>query len=388
MLKVLHIVGDSKFGGGSLIVMQLAGLAKRQGWHVDVLTTDASFQRALTASGIGVVELDCIWREIRPLRDLRGLFTLAQFLGRAGYTVVHTHTSKAGFVGRVAAKLAGIPIVLHTVHGFAFHEESSPLTIRIYAAMERLAAHAADCVVTVSEYHRDWANRLGIGNADKVVAIPNGIPAARVRSGRSRAVTRASLDIADGECVILSCGRLAPQKGLEYLLQAVPLFRSRLSRPLKVLLVGDGPARGGLETLAKNLGILQDVRFLGFRSDIGELLEAADLVVLPSLWEGLSIALLEAMAARKPIVATSIGSNLEVTQRGATAVLVPPRDARALAEAIVRLASTPKEADRLAEAAFDRYTANYTEERMLNGYLDRYQQLLRRRQLLCQGQHP
>jgi glycosyltransferase involved in cell wall biosynthesis len=313
---------------------------------------------------------------------------LAQFLGRAGYTVVHTHTSKAGFVGRVAAKLAGIPIVLHTVHGFAFHEESSPLTIRIYAAMERLAAHAADCVVTVSEYHRDWANRLGIGNADKVVAIPNGIPAARVRSGRSRAVTRASLDIADGECVILSCGRLAPQKGLEYLLQAVPLFRSRLSRPLKVLLVGDGPARGGLETLAKNLGILQDVRFLGFRSDIGELLEAADLVVLPSLWEGLSIALLEAMAARKPIVATSIGSNLEVTQRGATAVLVPPRDARALAEAIVRLASTPKEADRLAEAAFDRYTANYTEERMLNGYLDRYQQLLRRRQLLCQGQHP
>lgn len=370
------------------MVMQLADLAKRQGWHVDVLTTEASFQCALSASGIGVVDLDCIWREIRPLRDMHGLFMLARFLRRAGYTVVHTHTSKAGFVGRLAAKLAGVPVVLHTVHGFAFHEESSPFTIRLYAAMERLAAHAADCVVTVSEFHREWANRLGIGNVDKVVAIPNGISAERVRPSRSRAAMRAALDIDGHECVILSCGRLAPQKGLEYLLQAVPLLRSRLTRPPKVLLVGDGPARGGLETLAKNLGVLQEVRFLGFRSDIGDLLEAADLVVLPSLREGLSITLLEAMAARKPIVTTSIGSNLEVTQRGAAALLVPPKDARALAEAIVRLASTPTEADRLAEAAFARYTANYTEERMLNGYLDRYQQLLGRREPLRQGQHP
>lgn len=361
------------------MIMQLAELAKRQGWQVDVLTTDVSFQRALTASGIGVVDLDCIWREIRPLRDMRGLLRLARFLRPAGYTVVHTHTSKAGFVGRLAAKLAGVPVVLHTVHGFAFHEQSPPLTIQVYAALERLAAHAADCVVTVSEFHRGWAQRLGIGNPGKVVAIPNGISRERVQSTCSRELMRARLDVGRDEYVILASGRLAPQKGLEYLLQAVPMFRPLLGRVPKVLLAGDGPARADLETLAVDLGIAPQVRFLGFRSDIGDLLEAADLVVLPSLREGLSIALLEAMAARKPIVTTAIGSNLEVTQQGAAALVVPPKDSRALAEAIVLLATTPKEADRLAQAAYVRYSANYREDRMQNAYLEKYHEIITRK---------
>jgi glycosyltransferase involved in cell wall biosynthesis len=385
MLKVLHITGDSKFGGGSIIILRLAELAKQQGWQVDVLTTDLAFQKALSKSEIGVEPLDCIWRDTHPLRDLHGLYRLSAFLRGAGYTLVHTHTSKAGFVGRLAAKMAGVPVVLHTAHGFAFHERSSPLTVRAFAALERLAAYAADSVITVSEFHRDWADRLGIGNREKLVAIPNGIPPERVRPSRSRVQVRAELGYEHDEYVIVCVGRLAPQKGLEYLIQAVPSFYSRLGRTLKVVLVGEGPARSAIETQAKSLGIGPQVQFLGFRNDMGDLLEAADLVVLPSFREGLSIALLEAMAARKPIVTTSIGSNLEVTMRGAVALLVPPKNSTALAEAILYLASNPQEADRLARAAYARYLATYTEEQMLAAYLGKYRQLLGCKGILSNG---
>jgi glycosyltransferase involved in cell wall biosynthesis len=385
MLKVLHVTGDSKFGGGSIVILRLAELAKQQGWQVDVLTTDLAFQKALSRSEIGVAPLDCIWRDISTLRDLQGLYRLSAFLRSAGYALVHTHTSKAGFVGRLAAKLAGVPVILHTAHGFAFHEGSSPLAVRAFAALERLAAYAADSVVTVSEFHRDWAERLGIGSPNKLVAIPNGIPPERVRPSLLRMQLRTDLGFDLDEYVVLSIGRLAPHKGLEYLIQAVPSLNSRLGRTLKVVLAGEGPARSAIETQVEALGIRSQVRFLGFRNDIGDLLEASDLVVLPSLREGLSIALLEAMAARKPIVTTSIGSNLEVTMQGLVALLVPPKNSTALTEAILRLAFNPREADRLAQAAYAHYLATYTEERMLAAYLERYRQLLRCKAILSDG---
>lgn len=384
-IRVLHIIGDSKLGGGWQVIHGLAVLAQRRGWNAAILCTDAAVKRECAEAGIEVVSLDCIWRPIRPWRDMVGLVRLYWYLRKHPYCIVHTHTSKAGFVGRIAARAAGVPVVIHTVHGFAFHEQSSLLAVWVYTALERLAACAADCVVTVSEFHRDWAAKLGIGGPDKFVAIPNGIARERVSPSRSRAQVRTELGVGFDEYVILATGRLAPQKGLEDLIQAVPLFCHRLTHVSRILLAGEGPLRADLERLARDLGVAEQVHFLGFRSDIGDLLEAADLVVLPSLREGLSIALLEAMAARKPIVTTAIGSNLEVTQQGAGALVVPPKDSWALAEAILHLAAAPKEADRLAQAAYERYSANYTEERMLNAYLEKYHEILRSKAVLCHG---
>ena len=130
--------------------------------------------------------------------------------------------------------------------------------------------------------------------------------------------------------------RLAADKGLEYLIKAAAIL-PRTGRRMHIVIAGDGPARHRLERLAVKLGVTDRVRFLGFREDVGDLLAASDLVVLPSLREGLSIALLEAMAAAKPIVATSIGSQREVASHADMALLVPPADARALSEAILRL---------------------------------------------------
>ena len=370
-MKILHIVGDSKFGGGSIVILRLSQKAKELGWKIDVLTTDQTFKEVLMDNGIGVIDLDVISRNINPVRELWGLYKLYRFLWRSDYEIVHTHTSKAGFVGRLAAKLAGIPIIIHTVHGFAFHEESRPLTLWFYASLERIASHWCDKIVTVSEFHRKWALKLGIGNEEKVLAIPNGIPRERAVPKRSKEEIRKELKLTQ-EIVILSTGRLAPQKGLEYLIKSIPILFSKVKKSFKVLLVGEGPLKSYLENLIKTLGIEQYVKFLGFRNDIGNLLSISDIVVLPSLREGLSIALLEAMAAGKPIVATNIGSNSEVIKDGVSGLLVPSRDSKALAEAVMKILLNPDLAKKLGNSARVVYQNYYTEDRMLNEYVKLY----------------
>jgi glycosyltransferase involved in cell wall biosynthesis len=373
---VLHVLGDSKFGGGSVVVSRLAEAARGRGYAVDVLTTDSVFQSLLGEAGLGVVALDCVRRETRPLRDLRGLFRLWRFLRCNGYDLVHTHTSKAGLVGRLAARAAGITAVVHTVHGFPFHEESGRAARLVYAAAEWLAALFCDRVVTVSEFHRDWAARLHIAAGRKLSAIPNGLDPARARPGQPREVTRAQLGLPAGALLILAPGRMSEQKGFEYLIRAVPELRRRLPTPFRVAFAGAGPLEEQLERLSFELDAGEHVTFLGFRADIADLLAAADLVVLPSLWEGLSIALLEAMAAGKPIVTTEIGSNVEATQGGAGAVLVRAKDPGALAEAVCELAAEPAVALIKARRAREIFHARYTEGRMLDDYLRLYRGLI------------
>lgn len=380
-VRILHVVGDSKYGGGALLIRLLAEKTRGMGWPTDVLTTDPIFQRELRHHGIRVVDLDVIWRPINPPADLWGLWKLYRFLRRAGYTVVHTHTSKAGFVGRFAARAAGVPVVVHTAHGFAFHEASSCPTIWLYSWLEQLAARCCDRVVTVSDFHRRWALALGISTPEKVIAIPNGIPESRVHPTRPREEVRGELGLAPGDFVILSTGRLAPQKGLDLILSVIPHLVARLDCSFKVLFAGDGPIKPTLQQMARELSITDRVHFLGFRDDIGNLLAASDLVVLPTLREGLSIALLEAMAAGKAVLTTTIGSNREVLEASEAGWLVPPGDPNRLAEGIERLAREDSLRRSLGERAKKLYRERYTEEQMLNLYLAEYVKLCEERSL-------
>jgi glycosyltransferase involved in cell wall biosynthesis len=372
--KVLHIHGSSKFGGDSVLILELARAARERGFEVDVLATDPRFQEAVREEGLGLVDLDVIRREIRPLWDLRGLLRLTRFLSGSRYTLVHTHTTKPGVVGTLAARRAAIPAVMHTVHLFPFHEETGRVVTAAYVAAERVAARWCDRIVT---FQRDWALRVGIGSPTKVISIPNGVPTERAQSKRSRADVRAELGVGDG-FMVLSTGRLAEQKGLEYLIRAAALLRGHLPEA-RIVLAGDGPLRETLSRLVSDLRLEETVSVLGHRSDVGDLLAASDLVALPSLWEGLSISLLEAMAAGKPVVTTSIGSNREVTNDGETAALVPPKDPESLAEVIRSLAADRTRLEELGSRGQQVQRERYGLPRMLDAYMDEYDHLLRQK---------
>jgi glycosyltransferase involved in cell wall biosynthesis len=374
-MKLIHVIGDSRFGGAGRIILRLGQIGQAQGWQVDILTTDTVLQQAVKQHGLGVITLDVIRRKIRPLWDLAGLVRLWDFLRREHYAIVHTHTSKGGFVGRLAARLAGVPVIVHTAHGFAFHERSQPWARLFYSTLERIASRWCDRIISVSEFHRRWALELGICRPPKILAIPNGI-AALASPGVVPADLREELGVREDELLILSMARLAPDKGLEYLIEAAALLL-RTERRFRIAIAGDGEVRAQLEELAFNLGVSDRVRLLGFREDVSDLLAACDLVVLPSLREGLSIALLEAMAAGKPIVATSIGSHRELASQAEIAQLVPPADAPALCEAILRLTRNPALMARFGAKAQVLFKSQYTEERMLNTYKQLYFDLLK-----------
>ena len=375
-VRVLHIVGESRYGGAAKIILPLGQIAQAEGWEVDVLATDPIFQQAVKKYGLGLLSLDVIRREIRPVWDLGGLARLTRFLRRERYQIVHTHTSKAGFVGRLAARLAGVPVIVHTAHGFAFHEQSPVPVRRIYTTLERLAARWCDRVISVSEFHRAWAIELGMCTPEQIMAIPNGI----TDISRSREIgiaeLRREMGARQDDLVALSMARLASDKGLEHLIEAAAIM-PQTPRRIQVVIAGDGPERDHLEQVAARLRVNDRVKFLGFREDVPDLLAASDMVVLPSLREGLSIAMLEAMAASKPIVATNIGSQKEVAAHADIARLVPPADGRALSEAIQRLASDEKLMAQLGSNARAVYERHYTEHKMLDTYRRLYCDLLR-----------
>lgn len=374
--RILHIVGDSEFGGGAIIILSIAAAARRAGYDVSILTTSPKFQEAAVIYGIDVVPLDCIWRKIRPFADMKGLFLLAGYLKNNRYDIVHTHTSKAGFVGRAAARFAKVPAIIHTVHGFAFHEQSSCLTVGVYSALERLAAHWCDKIVTVSDYHRKWALDLAIGDEDKVVSIPNGIPATRVQHTLEKGIFRAGLGVGENQTLLVSAGRLAPQKGIEYLIDAVRVLVDEGRYDVHLLLAGDGPLRFYLESKVRDLNLQSHISFLGFRTDVADILFAADIIVMPTEREGLSVALLEAMAAKRPIITTNIGSNLEVTDGGKFARLVIPKSSEELVLAIKNVLSDPEGSSKMLEMAYSHFTENYTEHVMLAKYMSLYDDCL------------
>ena len=365
-MRILHVVGDSGFGGASRGIVALVTQWTENKWEADLLATDATFQEFAKKNGVNIVPLNCIWRRVNPMKDLWGALRLYRFLRQQHYDVVHTHTTKAGFVGRICARLAGVPVIVHTVHGFAFHETSSSQKIRFYALLEKLAARCCTHVVTVSHFHRQWLIDLGIASGDRVTAIPNGVftnsaGEADPADANQTAATR-----------IVCVGRLAHEKGLEDLIDAASLMRNRSGPRFVIDIVGDGLLRGELERRCALAGVTDCVHFSGFQSDVRTVLRSADIVIQPSIREGMSISLLEGMAEGKPIIATSISSNVEATGGGRAALLVPPHCPEHLAFAMETLMSEPDYARGIAAHGRARFETHYTLQRMLDDYKELY----------------
>jgi glycosyltransferase involved in cell wall biosynthesis len=308
---------------------------------------DSMLARA-TAAGLTVVSVPELVSPISPGNDRRALRRLTELLTRNGYEVVHTHSAKAGALGRLAAERAGTPRVVHTFHGFPFHEFQSRARRAAYVGIERYLASRTDIFLAVGGAVAAEAVRRGIAVPERIRVINPAIePSTGPATPAARAAARSALGVPVGCKVIGTVGRVDYQKAPESFVDAI----AGLNRDdVYAIWIGDGPLRKEMEARAARRG-LQD-RFLcaGHRDDVPELLPGLDIFAMASRYEGLPCAVAEAMAAGLPVVATAVNAVPDVVLPGETGLLVSPERPRQLAAAISYLLDEPAEAARMAAA--------------------------------------
>ena len=291
--------------------------------------------------GIEVIDLPSLVRRISPLNDIKAFISIFRFLRRSKPDIVHTHTSKAGILGRLAAWMARVPIIIHTPHGHVFYGHFGRSLSRIFLQMEKLLGRITHHHIALTpEEGNDYLN-LGVAKSNNISVIHSGVDLnCFKRSVTKSNPKRNELGISPDSLVVGYVGWLIPIKGVTYLVNAMAKIVEQHPKSLLVL-VGKGDDKGEEEIKLKEqverAGLADKVRFLGWRPDVDEIMGCFDIFVLPSLNEGMGRVLVEAMAAGLPIVASRVGGIPDLVKHGENGLLVPPADTSALEKAISSL---------------------------------------------------
>jgi glycosyltransferase involved in cell wall biosynthesis len=371
-LRVLRVIGRLNMGGPA----HQAALLSGRRFHPDCYETllvhgtvpagEASLAALAEEEGARMRHVPELGPSVDPLRDSRALLKLIRVARGFRPHIVHTHTAKAGSLGRQAAlAVRPRPAIVHTFHGHVLEGYFGAAKTRLYLELERAMARVSDRLIGVSQATVDDLVRLGVAPRERFRMVPLGLDLDRLAepAGGLRAQTRRELRIGAEEVLLVFVGRVVPIKRLDLLLRA--LARAREAEPrLRLAVVGDGEERPGLERLAAELGIAGVVDFLGYRRELRPLFAAADVAVLSSDNEGTPVSLIEAGAAGLPSVATDAGGVREVVGEE-TGLIVPRGDAAALAAALVRMASDAELRARCAAAARRRSLSRYGAERLI-----------------------
>ncbi len=294
--------------------------------------------------GVKVIILPSMVRSIRPIKDLKAFFALIWLIFKEKPDIVHTHSSKAGILGRVAAKLCSVPNIIHTPHGHVFYGHFGVFASRIFLRIEKLLSRITDRMVALTDGEMvDYIN-MSVCPQEKLLKIHSGVDVKRfMQSNGNDVEKRRSLGLDQNGKVVGFVGWLLPIKGPKYLLKAMKYVWQKYPET-SLIFVGKGELDIDLRARALETSTNGKVKFLGWREDIDEIMPVFDMLVLPSLNEGMGRVLVEAMAAGKPVVASSVGGIPDLVQDGRTGYLVPPADEKALAEAIKKLLDDPEKA--------------------------------------------
>jgi glycosyltransferase involved in cell wall biosynthesis len=384
-VKILRVIARLNMGGPALHVAYLTAGLRERGYDTTLVAgtlARGEDSMAFVAEGLDVpvVGIPELGREISPVRDLLATVRLAALIRRERPQILHTHTAKAGTVGRVAALLAGRarpPIVVHTFHGHVLYGYFGPLRSRFFRLLERWLARHTTALVAVSPQVRDDLVSLGVAPADKFVVVRLGIELEERVGGNSdsREEMRRYLGISSARFAVGWVGRMTAVKRTDDVLDAFKRLQER-GVAATLCLVGDGPDRPGLERRAHELGIMRDTLFLGYQEDVGPLYAAFDALVLPSGNEGTPVSVIEALAAGTPVVATRVGGVPDVVRDGEDGFLVEPGASDELAARLAELARDPALRERFGAAGRARVLPRYAVDRLVDDIDRLYRALL------------
>lgn len=320
-------------------------------------------------------------REINIFKDLIAFIKLYVFIKKNGFDIVHTHTSKAGMLGRLAAGCAATPVIIHTPHGHFFYGHFGFLKTKFFILLEKIMSLFTDKIIMLTEIDKNEHIKFGIGKEDKFTVISDGIEINKfiTRGIVDRAQARREFGIPPEIPLIGIVARLVAVKGHKYLLRAFKMLLEK-TPDARLLIVGDGALKENLKRYCNKNGMADKVIFAGLRYDVPRILSMLDLVALPSLNEGLGIALLEAMAMKKPVVASDIAGIPEIVEDGVVGYLVPPKDPASLANRISKIIQNPRLAEAMGENGFKKIVSSFSIESKMDELERLYNSLLERRE--------
>ena len=372
-MRVTHVITRLIVGGAQEnTIASVLGLGRITGCEVDLISGPTDGPEGSLESSLD----DCpgvlrtarhLVRPVHPWHDPLALLELTRLLRERRPDLVHTHSGKAGVLGRLAARRAGVPIIVHTIHGPSFGPFQGALSNQIFTAAERIAARATTHFVTVSDAMTRQYLAAGIGRPEQYTRIFSGFPLEPFLQAHNNAKVRSHLGLTSDDLVVGKIARLTELKGHDDLLSAAPELVRRCPR-LKFLLVGDGPWRGRFEQTIRQLRLQQHFVFTGLvpPQAVPELVGVMDALIHLSLREGLPRALPQALAAGKPVIATDCDGAGEVCLHGETGFLIPPRDSAALIQHLLQLEADPALRERLGQRGREFVRERFSVERMVN----------------------
>ena len=350
MEKILHIITRLDRGGSAentlltclrlkekyelVLVHGLCKVSLMTDWEKQ--SVDRQIRNA-EKGGVKVIPMPSLVRRISPAHDFQALFSLWRLMIKERPDIVHTHTSKAGILGRWAAWLACVPIIVHTAHGHVFYGHFGPLASRFFVLLERFMALITDRMIALTEGERNDYITFSVSRPDRILTIHSGVDIDRYMSARvNMEEKKKSLEISTKGPVVGTVGWLLSIKGPMYLLKAMEVIW-QTNPEIQLVYVGKGELEQEVRAEASRMGVSEKVSFLGWRDDIPEIMQVLDIFVLPSLNEGMGRVLVEAMAMGKPIVASKVGGIPDLVKDGYNGFLVNPGDAKGLSFAIRKL---------------------------------------------------
>lgn len=372
-IVLAELAGSASYGGGERYLELLCKHLDATRFRTVLICPESgSFVGRMQAQGVDTRVI-----ELAPLFNPFALMRLVRLLRREGVTILQTHGARANFYGRVAGWLAGVPIVVSTVHNSIGDYEVSRLKRWIYTSALRVTLPWAHRIICVSEAIRRDVLRNNPAAASLVETVYNGIDRRQLVSTRDRAAMRRALAVGDGPLVVV-VARLTPPKGHRYLIDAIALLRQRWPT-LYCVCVGEGELQESLQAYAVVKGMVDRCWFVGATNCVADWYEAADVVVLPSLSEGFPFVVLEALAMAKPLVATKVNGVPEAIEHGQTGLLVDPRDAEGLARAIEVVLEQPELAEKMGRAGSAIVQERFTVDRMIDRTVAVFESALRER---------
>lgn len=349
------------------------GLNQKPGYEVTLVTGPAigpegELLEEARKSGIRVMLVPEMRREIHPWRDFQTLLSLTRLLKELSPEIVHTHSSKAGILGRLAARRAHVPFILHTIHGQAFHPNQNWILNTLFKNLEWYVSRFTDRIITVADAMRDQAVAAGIAPASKFITIYSGMDVGAFLNGHGRRTEmRRKLGFGEEQTVVGKVARLAPLKGYEYIIELAHELMPRHPE-LRFLFVGDGQLRTELEAQAQRLGVRDRIVFAGLvpAQEVPAYLSAMDILVHASLREGLARVLPQALISGKPVVSFDVDGAREVVRNEETGFLVRAKDLRGLVESVEKLVAQPALGKRMGERGRELFTRQFDQEVMVD----------------------